>query len=69
MLLNTRSKSLAKTTTIGDKLMNPTVATYRLNNEQKKFYTNLFRENASNGKVKRENFLHFFIIFSTYIIY
>ena len=67
MLLNTRSKSLAKTKIIGDKLMNPTVATYRLNNEQKKFYTNLFRENASNGKVKRENFLPLLGFFGTQI--
>ena len=47
---------LFKRRTAGEKLLNPNVYHYRLNNEQRVFYTELFNENASNGKVKREKF-------------
>ena len=42
--------------TLGEKLLNPNVNQYRLTKKQRIFYTELFNENASNGKVKRENF-------------
>ena len=50
-----------------EKLLNPSVYHYRLNNEQRMFYTELFNENASNGKVKREKFLPLLGIFGTQI--
>ena len=50
-----------------EKLLNPSVYQYRLNNEQRVFYTELFNDNASNGKVKRENFLPLLGIFGTQI--
>ena len=50
-----------------EKLLNPNVYQYRLNNEQRVFYTELFNDNASNGKVKRENFLPLLGIFGTQI--
>ena len=53
--------------TIGEKLLNPNVNQYRLNKDQKQFYTELFYENASNGKVKKENFLPLLGIFGTQI--
>ncbi len=54
--------------TIGEKLLNPNVNQFRLNNEQRLFYTQLFNENASsNGNVKRENFLPLLGIFGTKI--
>ena len=56
-----------KSRTAGEKLLNPNVYHYRLNNEQRMFYTELFNENASNGKVKRENFLPLLGIFGTQI--
>ena len=52
---------------LGEKLLNPSVYQYRLNNEQRVFYTELFNDNASNGKVKRENFLPLLGIFGTQI--
>ena len=62
------SKNLfSKSRTAGEKLLNPNVYHYRLNNEQRMFYTELFNENASNGKVKRENFLPLLGIFGTQI--
>ena len=60
-------KSVFKTTPTTKKLVNPNVNQYRLNNEQRVFYTELFNENASNGKVKRENFLPLLGIFGTKI--
>ena len=52
----------------GEKLLNPNLNQYRLNNEQRIAYTNLFNENASsNGKVKRENFLPLLGFFGTKI--
>ena len=59
--------TLFKRRTAGEKLLNPNVYHYRLNNEQRMFYTELFNENASNGKVKRENFLPLLGIFGTQI--
>ena len=56
-------KSIYRTTSI----LNPNVCQYRLNNEQRLFYTELFNQNASNGKVKRENFLPLLGIFGTKI--
>ena len=56
-----------KNRTAGEKLLNPNVYHYRLNNEQRMFYTELFNENASNGKVKREKFLPLLGIFGTQI--
>ena len=57
-----------KTRTVGEKLLNPNVNQYRLSNEQKFFYTDLFNENASsNGNVKREKFLPLLGIFGTKI--
>ena len=50
-----------------EKLLNPSVNQFRLNNEQRVFYTELFNDNASNGKVKRENFLPLLGIFGTQI--
>ena len=50
-----------------EKLLNPSVYQYRLNKEQRVFYTELFNDNASNGKVKRENFLPLLGIFGTQI--
>ena len=50
-----------------EKLLNPSVYHYRLNNEQRVFYIELFNDNASNGKVKRENFLPLLGIFGTQI--
>ena len=41
---------------LGEKLLNPIVKEYRLTKKQRLFYTELFNENSSNGKVKRENF-------------
>ena len=67
MLSSNRLKNIVTATRIGDKLINPAVARYRLSNEQKNFYTKLFRENASNGKVKRENFLPLLGFFGTQI--
>ena len=61
------SNSFLSVRTTGEKLINPSVSPYRLNNEQKTFYTKLFNENASNGKVKRENFLPLLGIFGTKI--
>ena len=52
---------------IGEKLLNPDYNQYRLDNKQIKFYKQLFYENASNGKVKRENFLPLLGIFGTKI--
>ena len=67
MLSTNRLKNVVTATRIGEKLINPAVARYRLSNEQKMFYTKLFRENASNGKVKRENFLPLLGFFGTQI--
>ena len=53
--------------TTGEKLLNPDYNQYRLDNEQIKFYKKLFYDNASNGKVKRENFLPLLGIFGTKI--
>ena len=57
----------SKRRTAGEKLLNPNVYHYRLNNEQRMFYTELFNENATNGKVKREKFLPLLGIFGTQI--
>ena len=63
-----RKKSIfSKKRKTREKLLNPNVSHYRLNNEQRVFYTELFNENASNGKVKRENFLPLLGIFGTQI--
>ena len=59
--------TLIKSRTEGEKLLNPNVYHYRLNNEQRVFYTELFNENASDGKVKREKFLPLLGIFGTQI--
>ena len=64
---NSKDVSLFTATSVREKLVNPTVFQYRLSNEQKQFYTELFHENASNGKVKRENFLPLLGIFGTQI--
>ena len=62
------SNTVLRSATLGEKLLNPNVNQYRLNNEQRFFYTELFNENASpNGKVKRENFLPLLGIFGTKI--
>jgi hypothetical protein len=54
-------------TPTGETLVNPNANRLRLNSEQRMFYTELFNENASNGKVKRENFLPLLGIFGTKI--
>ena len=61
------SNSFFRVGTTGEKLINPNVNQYRLNNEQRAFYTKLFNQNASDGKVKRENFLPLLGIFGTKI--
>ena len=53
--------------TLGEKLLNPNVNQYRLTKKQRIFYTELFNENASNGKVKRENFFPLLGILGTQI--
>ena len=63
---NSQSVSF-RTRTIGEKLLNPDYNPYRLDKEEIKFYKKLFYENASNGKVKRENFLPLLGIFGTKI--
>ena len=61
------SNSFFRVGTTGEKLINPNVNQYRLNIEQRAFYTELFNQNASDGKVKRENFLPLLGIFGTKI--
>ena len=61
------SNTFLKKRTNTEILLNPSVTQYRLNSEQKIFYTQLFNENAINGKVKRENFLPLLGIFGTKI--
>ena len=51
----------------GEKLLNPNVNQYRLSKEQRIFYTELFNENATDGKVKKENFLPLLGILGTQI--
>ena len=52
---------------LGEKLLNPIVKEYRLTKKQRLFYTELFNENSSNGKVKRENFFPLLGILGTQI--
>lgn len=44
-------------TGIERKLLNTTVKEYRLTKKQQLFYTDLFNENSTNGKVKKEDFM------------
>ena len=67
MTSNIQTNTFSKKRTVGDKLVNPKVSQSRLNNEQKIFYTKLFYENATEGKVKKENFLPLLGIFGTQI--
>ena len=53
--------------TPGEKLVNPNVNQYRLTKKQRLFYTELFNENCTNGKVKRENFFPLLGILGTQI--
>ena len=53
--------------TPGEKLVNPNVNQYRLTKKQRIFYTELFNENSTNGKVKRENFFPLLGILGTQI--
>ena len=50
-----------------EKLVNPVMSQYqnRLTNEEKQKYTDLFNENSSDGKVKKENFLPLLGFFGT----
>ena len=67
MLSYNKTNTFSKKRTAGDKLVNPKANQSRLNNEQKKFYIKLFYENATEGKVKKENFLPLLGIFGTQI--
>ena len=61
-----KSKKPSRTIS-GEKLLNPNVNQYRLSKEQRIFYTELFNENATDGKVKKENFLPLLGILGTQI--
>ena len=62
------SNTVFRAATLGEKLVNPNVNQYRLTNDQRFFYTQLFNENASpDGKVKRKNFLPLLGILGTKI--
>ena len=53
--------------TLGEKLLNSSVNQYRLTQKQRIFYTELFNEHASNGKVILENFFPLLGILGTQI--
>ena len=62
-----KTNSKYKNGNFGNKLLNPNFDQYRLNNKQRLFYTELFNENSTNGKVKKENFFPLLGILGTQI--
>ena len=65
--LKSKKNDKYKGITPGEKLINPTVNQYRLTKKQRIFYTELFNENSTDGKVRRENFFPLLGILGTQI--